>query len=144
MDFMGMPSELMAMASTMLLLLLSAHRSLDCPPFHDNEGDDDNSLVQMTEFPENSTVDIESVTRATLHTFRLSNVFSLLDDDLGYWVKPRSTAWFSRFLLDQYDDERWVTMFRMTKPAMHTLAAILTPTVAKKNTKYRLAIPVLV
>lgn len=91
-----------------------------------------------------STLDMVTVTRAALYTFRLSNVTSLLGDDLGYWVKPRSTAWFSRFLLDQYDDDRWITMFRMTKPAVFHLAALLKPRVQKKDTKYRLSIPVLV
>ena len=35
-------------------------------------------------------------------------------------------------------------MFRMSKPAVQSLAAILKPTVQKKNTKYHLAIPIIV
>lgn len=49
------------------------------------------------------------------YTFRLCNVMSLLEDDLGYWVKAGSTTWFSHFLLDQYGNEKWITMFSMIK-----------------------------
>ena len=69
------------------------------------------------------------------------NVF---DDDLGFWVKPRSTTWFSRFLLSEYDDSRWVQMFRFTKPAVFALADLLRPTIQKKDIKYRLAILVVI
>ena len=144
MDFLVDPSEVMAVASTVLLLLLSANRALDVPCLRESDDDNDNSVLSMTGPCAEPSFDVDILTRAALHSFRLCNVCSLLGDDLGYWVKPRSTAWFSRFLLDQYDDERWVTMFRMTKPAVHSLATLLTPRVQKKNTKYRLSIPVLV
>jgi hypothetical protein len=65
-------------------------------------------------------------------------------EDLGFWVKPRSTTWFSRFLLGQYREERWIQMFRMTKPAVFALSDLLKPHVQKQDTRYRLAIPVLV
>jgi hypothetical protein len=38
----------------------------------------------------------------------LCTMFNLLDDDLGFWVKSRSTTWFCRFLLSQYGKERWI------------------------------------
>ena len=50
----------------------------------------------------------------TLHHFRLYNALSILDGDLGFGMKPRSTTWFSRFLIQQYDDARWVRMFQFT------------------------------
>jgi hypothetical protein len=34
---------------------------------------------------------------------------------LRYWVKPRSTTWFSQFLMFLYDDSRWIEFFRMDK-----------------------------
>ena len=45
--------------------------------------------------------------------------------------------------MKQYDDSRWVQLFRMTKPAIMALADVLKPVVEKQNTRYRLAIPVL-
>ena len=144
MEFPAIPSELMAIASTLLLLLLSANRALDIQDSVDTEEDNSNPFHSISAVADQSSMDIETVTSTAFHNFRLCNVFSLLGDDLGYWVKPRSTAWFSQFLLNQYDDERWVSMFRMTKPAMESLVALLMPIVKKKDTKYRLAIPMLV
>jgi hypothetical protein len=30
---------------------------------------------------------------------------SFLFNDLNYWVKPKSTTWFSRFLLIEFDED---------------------------------------
>ena len=146
MDFMVAPPEIMAVASILLLLLLFANRALDPPPRHNDVNKDENmnTLLTIAQSSEENAFDHETLACATLHTFRLSSVFTYLEADLGYWVKPRSTAWFSRFLLDQYDDDRWVSMFRMTKPTVYNLATLLKPAIEKKNTKYRLAILVLV
>ena len=43
-------------------------------------------------------------TQATLHHFRLFSTLALIDKDLGFWVKPRSTSWFTKFLLHEYDN----------------------------------------
>ena len=52
--------------------------------------------------------------------------------------------WFTKFLLEEYDDDRWINLFRMTKRSVFHLANILAPSISKKNTRYRLAVPVLV
>jgi hypothetical protein len=85
-----------------------------------------------------------SMLRTTLHNYRICTAFMFFEEDLGFWVKPRSTTWFSCFLLEQYDNNRWVQMFRMTKPAVFALAGLLKPHVEKADTKYRLAVPVIV
>ena len=144
MDSATTPAKLMFISSTILLLLLSSNRALDFSSSIDSEDDTDGESEMATEASDQHSFDTEALTGAVIHTFRLCNVFSLLDEDLGYWVKPRSTAWFSRFLLNQYDDERWIIMFPMTKSAVQSLAELLKPIVQKKDTKYRLAIPVLV
>jgi len=82
--------------------------------------------------------------RAELYNYRLYSMFNFYDDDLGLWVKPRFTTWFSRFLLEQYNDQRWVQMFRMTKTPVFVLADLLRPHVQCQHTKYRVAILVLV
>jgi len=79
-----------------------------------------------------------------LMNFRLCTLFHLFEDDMGFWVKPRSTTWFSRFLISEYDDTRWMHMFRMTKSSVFALVDVLRPHVQKKDTKYRLAIPVVI
>lgn len=49
-----------------------------------------------------------------LHEVHLFNVLNMLSPNLGHWVKPRSTIWFSRFLLMELDDARWVENIHMT------------------------------
>ncbi len=53
-----------------------------------------------------------------LHHLQLCNSLLVLSQDLGHWVKPRSTTWFSWFLLIEYDDDRWVKKFKMTKTTL--------------------------
>ena len=144
MDFVRLPTEIMAMASTILLFLLSSNRIVDPSHPYDTEDDGNLPLQIMSQPSLQSSFDMESITQAALHSFRLCNFVVLFEDDLGYWVKPRSIAWFSQFLLDQYDDERWLAMFRITKAVVFNLAEILKTAMEKKNTKYRLSILVLV
>jgi hypothetical protein len=136
-DFSSHPAELMSFASALLFLLLNANQALDFTT-PTKEVDDpgciltgiDNQLLEPL-------FDVDAVANAALHNFQLCNMFVLFDDDLGFWVKPRSTTWFSRFLLEQYDDHRWVQMFRMTKPVVFALADLLRPHEQKHDTKYR-------
>ena len=67
----------------------------------------------------------------------------LFDADLDFWMKPRSITWFSQFLLGKYDD-RWIHLFRITNSATFALVELLKPAVARQNTKYQLAIPMVV
>jgi hypothetical protein len=139
------PAIVMAFISAILLLLFTTNRALDvAAPSLVFEVDEEepfgNSEGQCVE----AALDADHITSAALHHFRLCNVFSLFDQELGFWVKPRSTTWFSKFLLGHYDDDRWIQMFRMTKVAVFSLADLLRPHVEKQDTKYRLAILVLI
>jgi hypothetical protein len=89
-------------------------------------------------------MDLDQISTAALHNLKICNLFSLMDDDLGFWVKPRSTTWFNQFLLNQYGEERWIQMFRMSKPTVFALSNLLKPHVQRQDTKFHLAIPVLV
>ena len=88
--------------------------------------------------------DSHALFTAGLHNYRLCTMFQMFDEDLGYWVRPRSTTWFSRFLLKQYNDHCWIQMFRMSKKPVFALADILKPHVQRQDTRYRIAIPVLI
>ena len=48
---------------------------------------------------------------------------------------------FSRFVLQEYDDNRWLENFRMTKAAVFNLTNLLRPYIVKQDTCYRRAIP---
>lgn len=39
--------------------------------------------------------DMNTIIALVLYDFRLSQTRTILDNELGYWVCPRSTAWFS-------------------------------------------------
>jgi chromosome condensin MukBEF MukE localization factor len=61
---------------------------------------------------------IQYASLAALHSFQIWNTHFLGDPELGFWVKPRSTTWLSRFMIEEYDDERRSCMFRMTKASV--------------------------
>jgi hypothetical protein len=83
-----------------------------------------------------------AVSTAALYDYRLSYGLICFNDDLRYWVKPRSTTWFSDFFISLYDDSRWIEQFRMDKEAVVDVCARLRPHIEKQDTKYRQAIPV--
>jgi hypothetical protein len=86
-------------------------------------------------------VDMNTILASVLHDFRLAHARTILDEELGFWVRPRSTAWFSQFLLHEYDDDRWVANFRFTKAAVFHMASMLAPHCERQNTKYRSTVP---
>jgi hypothetical protein len=75
----------------------------------------------------NALVDMNTIIASVLHNFRLVHACTILDEELGFWVLPRSTAWFSQFLLHEYSDDRWVANFRFTKATIFRMAALLAP-----------------
>lgn len=144
MDSVAFHAEIMSIASAILLLLLNGNKALDLSIDEIFEDDTDNSLHRIQEANMTPILDVDVVTSVALHNFCLCNVFSLFDVDLGYWVKLRSTTWFSRFLFDQYEEDHWLKMFRITKPALFSLVELLKHLVQKQDTKYRLAVFVVV
>jgi hypothetical protein len=82
-------------------------------------------------------VDMNTVIAYVLHDFRLVHARTILDEELGFWILPRSTTWFSHFLLHEYDDRRWVQNFRFTKDIVFQMSNVLALVCARKDTKYR-------
>ena len=76
------------------------------------------------------------ITASVLYDFRMRNASTMLDEELGSWIKPCSKVWFSIFLCIEYDDARWIQNFRMTKNAVFGLAAVLNPLIVKQDTKF--------
>lgn len=109
----------------------------EIPP---DEGD---GAVDVSEVHE-TLINMNSIVASVLHDFRVAHVVTLLDHDLSWWVQPRSTSWFSRFVLQEYDDNRWLENFRMTKSSVFSLTTLLRPHIEKQNTFYRMAIPPIV
>ena len=91
-----------------------------------------------------SLLNMNTILTSVLHDFGLAHARCILDEELGFWVLLRSTAWFSQFLLHEYSDERWVSNFHFTKVAMFRLAEVLAPYCERQDTRYRKAVPVCV
>lgn len=144
MDPLSEPANVVAFTLWLLFLVLNTPEAPAIPELLESADDGEDSLRVIAESVHSTFTEAQNQLSSTLLQFRLCTAYNFLDEDLGFWVKPRSTTWFSRFLLEQYDNSRWVQMFRMTKPAVLALADVLRPQVQKENTKYRLAIPVLI
>jgi hypothetical protein len=82
------------------------------------------------------------ISTAALFDYRLSCSLLHLSDELRWWVKPRSMAWFSYFLVRQYDRQRSIQHFRMSKESVFDLCSALKPYIERRDTRYRCAIPV--
>lgn len=144
MDPFADPMTSVAFSAWIMLLFLKIQQSIEVPMLPALEEVSEDGLSAIVRNLDESSSDADDLLRSTLHNFRLFTDFSFFDDEMRYWVKPRSTTWFSRFLVEQYNNTRWISMFRMTKPAVFALSDLLRPHVEKANTKYSLAIPVVV
>ncbi len=60
---------------------------------------------------------------------------NMLSIELGYWVKPRNTTWFSRFLLTKFEEDRWLKRFHMNKMMFFSIINHLRPVFQIQNTK---------
>jgi hypothetical protein len=114
MDIYDDPAYLLSIVSALLMILLNAHNilaiasiPLESPSLDEINVDMEEGVRHMDNFQCTSIV--------ALYSFQLCNNLLLGDHELGYWVKPRSTTWFSRFVVEEYNDDRWSSLFRMTK-----------------------------
>jgi hypothetical protein len=93
-------SQAIAISSTVLLFLFNSNRALEVHTAEEVDEDDAESLFPcLTEGNHNFT-EVDQTTSAAIHHMWLFSVFAIFGEDLGYWVKPRSTMWFSRFFLE--------------------------------------------
>ena len=97
------PDAAIAFSVWLLLLLLRANEAPHLPALVEGEDEEDNPLLTIAGTRGGEIHDPHTDMRATLNHFRLFLSFNFLDKDIGYSVKPRSTTWFSRFLLEQYE-----------------------------------------
>ena len=75
----------------------------------------------------NALVDMNTIIVFVLHGFRLAHAKIILDDELGFWILPKSIAWFYQFLLHKYNDGRWVANFSFTKIFIFCMSTLLIP-----------------
>ena len=145
MPFLNEPMELLSFTTALIILLLNAYEDLRGQQVDvDDGGNDSNDAMTDVLIKHHGVLDMATVTASTLHTYRLCHLFSFFNEDLGYWVQSHSTTWFIHFLMEQYDDEHWVETFRMSKTTILNLTELLWPRIAKRDMRYRLAVPAVV
>jgi hypothetical protein len=95
-----------------------------------NEGSVDVDVFHVEE----ALVSMNTIVTSILQDFRLAHAFELIQQELGWWVLPRSTCWFSRFVFNEFDNNRWIENFCMTKNALISLSHLLCPHIERMNT----------
>ena len=89
----------LTLSTWLLLQLLTLPQAALLPALIQDEEEDmmaSHGIVQTLSEPLHDPL---AAVRFGLQTFTLCPSFDLLDDDIRYWVKPRSTTWFSRFFI---------------------------------------------
>lgn len=136
------PQNVACFLPSLVLLLQNVVDSMFRPEdtIPPDEGDASGEIGQVHD----TLINMNSIIASVLHDFRIVHATSLLDQELGWWVMPRSTSWFSRFVLQEYDDSWWLENFRMTKASVFSLTNLLRRHIERQDTHYRLAIPPIV
>jgi len=106
MDLFHSRAEVLALGSALLLLLMRSNSALAVVTADEEDEEYFSEFNRIRQGRDTPSVNANLVTSAALNSFRLCTSVHVLGDDLGFWVKPRSTTWFSRFLLEQYDKDR--------------------------------------
>lgn len=133
MERLTSPASVVAFMAWFLSLLLQANDSVSLSATDEEEVDFEDPMSVLVQTVHAPLVDTFSLMRTAVQNYSFCSSVAVFHEDLRYWVKPRSTTWFSRFLLEQYDSSRWVSLFRMTKPAVFALAEVLRPQVEEKK-----------
>jgi hypothetical protein len=130
-----------AFLSTVIVLLKNVVDSLleteDSVPSSDEDYQPPSCVTRVHDV----LVDMHTVIASVLYDFRLAHYRTILDEELGFWVLPQSTVWFSHFLLHEYDDQRWMANFRFTKAAMFQMAAVLAPHCQRRDIRFCKVVP---
>jgi hypothetical protein len=71
---------------------------------------------------------------ATLYDYRVNCGLLCFKDDLRFWVKPRSMVRFGEFLMNAFDNGRWILNFQMDKTTVAGICDRLRPLIRKQDT----------
>ena len=73
---------------------------------------DDHLLMSMLDYKSDFYIDAQiAICNAALHNYRVTLNLLTNNDDLWWYVKPRSLTWFVDFLMTEYDISRWIELF---------------------------------
>ena len=97
-----------------------------------------NSIIGSTNIFESRESELVVSTTA-LYDFHLMTGLLCFVDELRFWAKPRSSLWFSDFLMSMYDDSRWIECFQMGKVSVAEICYRLRDSIEKMNTSFMLS-----
>ncbi|XP_065438119.1 uncharacterized protein LOC135981036 [Chrysemys picta bellii] len=66
----------------------------------------------------------------------------LITVERRFWARETSTEWWDHIIMEAWDDEQWLQNFRMRKATFMGLCEALAPTLRRKDTRLRAALPV--
>ena len=66
----------------------------------------------------------------------MMHLTSLVNVEIWWLVKSRSTCWFLKFVLIEYDDKRWLMNLRIIKVALMQITVLLGPHIQKQDTNF--------
>ena len=126
--------EVTRLLSVLLVLFLFSASSM----FSDKDliPPDDKSYTVGPHLAHRPVIEMETILACVLHDFRLPFAGFFLPEDLDWWVLPRSTTWFNKFVMFEFDDKRWVKKFCMLKNVILKFSNLLAPHVQKHDTRY--------
>ena len=105
------PTKFLPIVSALLIILLNAHNILSLASTIPTSA---HLLKEYSmDIPE-GVQHMDNMHRASiaaLHSFQLWNNLLFGDHELRFWMKPRLTTWFSQFVIKEYDDDRWTSLF---------------------------------
>ena len=93
------PMDILSIVSAILMVLLNSQNILDVASIPIEVSTHENFIVHMEEGVRHMENNISSSISA-LYSYQLWNNLLIADHELGYWVKPRLTTWFSRFVIE--------------------------------------------
>jgi hypothetical protein len=129
---------MLLMSSIMLLAKMMQDSIVDVDPISFTFFELDNNIVNTLQALESKY----TLLFIALHEYRILFGLSVLFDDLGDWVKPKSTTWFSRFLLTKFDENHWVENFILIKATLFCIVEKLQFLLLKQDTQYTKTIPI--
>lgn len=93
-------SDIVVLSTTMLLLLLNSHKALNMYAVNNEEDDIEGDFELFGGEAKYTLSDLHNVTKVPLHHIKIISPFSTFEEDFRFWIKLRSTTWFSRFVVN--------------------------------------------
>ena len=86
------PAQVLVLSSAVLFLLLNSYKALHIVDFAKETNDVDGSNKDFTEEVRYLLKEVDCSSIVALHHVKMFLVFTIVGEDLGFWMRPRSTT----------------------------------------------------